>query len=43
MKTETTMLQKILIGAVVGALVGIVSTLAHDALHKHVARLNGGK
>lgn len=39
---EPSLTQKLIIAAVVGALIGIISTYAHDRLHKGVVKLNGG-
>ena len=37
-----TITQKLIIAALVGALIGVVSAYAHDRLHKGFVKLNGG-
>ncbi len=40
---EVTLKQKLLIAAIVGALIGLLSTYAHDRLHKGFVKMNGQK
>jgi hypothetical protein len=40
--SEPSLAQKLIIAALVGALIGVVSTYAHDRLHKGFNKLNGG-
>lgn len=41
-QNEPSLAQKLIIAALVGALIGVVSTYAHDRLHKGCIKLNGG-
>jgi hypothetical protein len=40
---EVSLKQKLLIAAIVGAMIGLLSTFAHDRLHKGFVKMNGLK